>query len=197
MVRYFVIVGQRESSLLDYLERRFAGDATVQVVTDRRRGERRREARLRKPERRDRERREETGVVRLPGLVLARPASVPATAPEPSRKVSMGTEGRLPIEASGTTSAASAPTARTEFIRQVEKRRSIFELIPRMLDELVATEQECEELRQALAASMAEQDRLRSERADLAEALSKLMTEMTRPMHELAEKLRLTSQNRD
>lgn len=109
----------------------------------------------------------------------------------------MGTEGRLPIEASGTTSEASAATARTQFIRQVEKRRSIFELIPRMLDELVAAEQECEELRQALAASMAEQDRLRSERADLAEALSKLMTEMTRPMHELAEKLRLTSQSRD
>jgi hypothetical protein len=198
VVRYFVIVGQREASLFDYLERRFAGDATVEVVTDRRRSERRREARPRKPDRRDRERRGQTGLVHLPGMVLARQRREPApVAPGSPRKTPMATEELPSLEARRPSRPESPATARTQLIQQLTEHRAIFEIIPQVLDALVDAEQECERLRQALADSLAEQDRLRGERAELAEALSKLMTEMTRPMHELAEKLRLTPRTKD
>jgi hypothetical protein len=198
VVRYFVIVGQREASLFDYLERRFAGDATVEVVTDRRRSERRREARPRKPDRRDRERRGQTGLVHLPGMVLARQRREPApVAAESPRKAPMVTEEPPSLEARGPSRLEGPGATRTQLIQQLAEHRAIFELVPQVLDELVAAEQECERLRQALADSLSEQDRLRGERAELAEALSKLMAEMTRPMHELAEKLRLTSRTRD
>jgi len=61
VARYLLIVVRGQLSLYDYLTRNFAGDEKVQVLLDRRRGERRQTVQPRKPERRRAERRRRRG----------------------------------------------------------------------------------------------------------------------------------------
>ncbi|MBI2217277.1 MAG: hypothetical protein HYU51_08270 [Candidatus Rokubacteria bacterium] len=75
-VRYLVIVSRERPDLFDELKRRFAGDPTVQVLLDRRVGERRQREHARPGERRGRDRREATMHVTaslwLAGYVIVR-----------------------------------------------------------------------------------------------------------------------------
>ncbi len=60
--RYLIIVAPNQPALYEYLTRNFAGDPKVQVMLDRRRGERRQKVQPREPERRWGERRQRRGV---------------------------------------------------------------------------------------------------------------------------------------
>ncbi len=60
MLRYLIIVAKDQPGLCDYLKRSFAGDESVQVLVDRRQGERRQRVEPREPERRLGERRHRT-----------------------------------------------------------------------------------------------------------------------------------------
>jgi len=57
MVRYLLIVARSQPDLWRYMEHNFAGDEKVEVILDRRRGERRQRAQAHEPERRQGERR--------------------------------------------------------------------------------------------------------------------------------------------
>ena len=61
MVRYLLIVARTEPDLWRYLKHNFAGDDKVEVVLDRRRGERRQRTQPHEPERRRGERRRQPG----------------------------------------------------------------------------------------------------------------------------------------
>jgi hypothetical protein len=199
VVRYLVIVGRREPKLHDYLTRQFAGDSSVEVVMERRGGERRQQARLHEPERRRGERR--VGApAHLPGVRLVRrtgpAAPEPPAAPPPERShpQSEETPTTPTIDDHPPAPGEGPDHVRKQLVRWIEESRSLFALIPSVLDDLVAAEQKCERLQQALAESRGEQERLRSEHAELAAALTSLLGQMTRPMHELAEKLRRSSE---
>ncbi len=60
-VRYLLIVAHDAPELCDYLRQNFAGDSKVQVLLDRRRGERRKRTEPHEPERRWAERRRQPG----------------------------------------------------------------------------------------------------------------------------------------
>jgi len=60
-VRYLLIVAPNQPDVGSYLTRSFAGDQKVQVLLDRRRGERRQRVQAREPERRRTDRRKPTG----------------------------------------------------------------------------------------------------------------------------------------
>lgn len=90
---------------------------------------------------------------------------------------------------------APAPTvARRQLIRWLDESRHLFGLLPGVLDELRAVQQECERLGQRVDEYRAENERLRAERAELAEALTGLIHQMTRPVNEIVQKLRVTQQ---
>ena len=57
MVRYLLIVARNQPDLWHYLKRNFAGDEKVEVILDRRRGERRQRIQPHEPERRRADRR--------------------------------------------------------------------------------------------------------------------------------------------
>ena len=57
MVRYLLIVARNQPDLWRYLKNNFAGDEKVEVILDRRRGERRQRIQSHEPERRGAERR--------------------------------------------------------------------------------------------------------------------------------------------
>jgi hypothetical protein len=75
-VRYLVIVSRERPDLFDEMQRRFASDPTVQVLLDRRDGDRRQREHARPAERRARDRRETTMHVTaslwLAGYVIVR-----------------------------------------------------------------------------------------------------------------------------
>ena len=60
-VRYMLIVARNQPDLCDYLIRNFTGDEKVQVLLDRRRGQRRQRVQPHEPERRQAERRRQPG----------------------------------------------------------------------------------------------------------------------------------------
>ncbi|MBI3029704.1 MAG: hypothetical protein HYY64_09355 [Candidatus Rokubacteria bacterium] len=61
MVRYLLIIARHQPDLWQYLKDNFAGDAKVEVILDRRRGERRQRILPREVERRKGERRRQPG----------------------------------------------------------------------------------------------------------------------------------------
>ena len=88
--RYLLIVAQDQSDLYEYLARSFVGDGKVEVLLDRRVGERRRRAP--EPERRREERRRRSagnGGLGSFGVTIIRPER----APLPSEAVSQGLSG--------------------------------------------------------------------------------------------------------
>ncbi len=84
--------------------------------------------------------------------------------------------------------------SRKHVIRWLDESRHLFGLLPGVLDDLLSAEQERARLRQGIDECRAENERLRRERAELAEALTKLISQMTGPVNEIVEKLRLHSQ---
>lgn len=64
MTRYLLIVARDQLSLCEYLTRAFSSDEQVQVLLDRRRGERRQLPQAHAPERRRGERRAQQGIGR-------------------------------------------------------------------------------------------------------------------------------------
>ena len=75
MVRYLLIVARNQPDLWRYLKDNFAGDEKVEVILDRRRGERRQRIQPHQPERRQTERRRQPGAkndLRYGSLVIVR-----------------------------------------------------------------------------------------------------------------------------
>ena len=198
-----MIVGLKQPELSDHLTRQFGGDANVLVITDRRRTERRQRVEGHHEERRrgvrrqpHRERRsfETVTIVRLDGA---------DTSAEPRRAaLALGRldEVRGPIHPTDndtreTTTMDQIPTheSRTRVIQWLDESRHLFGLLPGVLNDLVSAERECARLRQSLDECRAENDRLRSDQTQLAEALTNLVTQMTSPLNEIVAKLRVTS----
>jgi len=77
MVRYLLIVTRTQPDLGRYLTANFAGDEKVEVIVDRRRGERRRGVQPHEPERRQGERRRQPGpekdLIYRPLVIVRRP----------------------------------------------------------------------------------------------------------------------------
>jgi len=71
-VRLLIVVGHGDQSLYEYLTRAMAGVEGVQVMVDRRQGERRRGARFVSGERRKADRRQSRGVVHSIGCTFVR-----------------------------------------------------------------------------------------------------------------------------
>jgi hypothetical protein len=194
VVRYLVIVGRTQPDLCEYLTRQFAGDAKVDVLPDRRWTERRRRAQASDSERRQGQRRQgATQPLRFQTVAVIRrsPEAVVSTPPPPfAARAGNGDAERTSME-----ETAPAPTvARRQLIRWLDESRHLFGLLPGVLDELRAVQQECERLGQRVDEYRAENERLRAERAELAEALTGLIHQMTRPVNEIVQKLRVTQQ---
>lgn len=179
VVRYLIVVGRSESDLRDYLTRQFTGDPFVTVVGDRRGGDRRTRRQQRAPDRRRSERRRtDPAATRVRTVVIIRREHEPDAVEEEAKDMGQ-----------------PAPTeTRTKLVRWLDESRDLLAQLPGLVDELVATEQECERLRQWVNDCRAENARLRAERAELAEALSALINQVTRPMNEIVHKLRLAQQ---
>jgi len=200
VVRYLVIVGLNQPELSDHLTRQFGGDANVLVITERRRTERRQRVEGHHEERRrgvrrqpHRERRsfETVTIIRLDGadtsaesrrasLAVDRPGEVPGL-PHPT--VNETRETTI-MDQIGT------HDSRTRVIQWLDESRHLFDLLPGVLNDFLSAEQECAGLRHSLDECRAENERLRSEQTQLAEALTNLVNQMTRPLNDIVDKLR-------
>jgi hypothetical protein len=190
VLRYFVIVGRAEPDLGAYLRRQFAGDDRVRVLVDRRRAQRRQRPDDREPERRRAQRRaahpapsafQNVTVVRHDEASGAREAGPLLHRPVPAANGSH--------KGASMTEMATAQSRR-QVTRWIEESRHLFGQLPAVLDDLLAAEAECARLRERVDECRAENERLRAERAELAEALSALVHQMTRPVNEIVQKLR-------
>jgi uncharacterized protein YhaN len=203
VVRYLVIVGRSEPELSDHLTRQLGGDAKVLVITDRRRTERRQRVEGHHEERRRGDRRqpyrerrsfEAVTIVHLAAAdtsAESRCASLPVDRPGEAHDLSHPTVNGT--RETTTMDQITTYESRTQVIHWLDESRHLFGLLPDVLRDLLAAEQECARLRQGLDECRAENDRLRSERTQLADALSNLVNQMTQPVNEIVEKLRASS----
>ena len=203
MVRYLVIVGLNQPELSDHLTRQFGGDANVLVITDRRRTERRqhveghpeeRRCALRRQPHPERRSFETVTIIRLDGADTSpesRRASLAVDRPGEVRALPHPTDN----ETRETTTMDQIAThdSRTRVIQWLDESRHLFDLLPGVLKDFQSAEQECARLRHSLDECRAENDRLRNEQTQLAETLTNLVNQMTRPLNDIVDKLRVNS----
>ncbi len=203
MVRYLVIIGRGQPELSDHLTRQLGGDAKVLVVTDRRWTERRQRVEGHHEERRRRDRRqphrerrsfERVTIVHLDAAdtsAQSHRTSLPVDRPSEVYGESNSTVDRT--RETTIMDQIATHESRTQVTQWLDESRHFFALLPDVLSDLLNAEQECARLRQWLDETRAENERLRSEQTQAAETLSNLIDQMTRPVNEIVEKLRVNS----
>jgi regulator of replication initiation timing len=203
VVRYLVIVGRGQPELSDHLTRQLGGDAKVLVMTDRRWTERRQRVEGHHEERRRRDRRqphrerrsfETVTIVHLDAAdtsAESRRASLPVDRPDEVHGLPHSTVNGT--RETTTMDQITTHESRTQVIQWLDEGRHLCGLLPDVFHDLLSAEQECARLRQWLDECRAENDRLRSERTQLADALANLVNQMTQPVNEIVEKLRASS----
>lgn len=187
--RYLAIVARDRPDLVSRVSRLFLMDEKVDVILDRREGERRQHIRAHVAERRAAERRRaprpEADLALHPVVIASRHHDLPADLPAGSSQA-----GALEGEARMRMRKMAAMDTRQRVVQWVEESRDLVSLLPGLLDHLTTVEQECERLRQELSALQREKETLLTERAEVSEALNRVMLAMTQPINEIAQRLR-------
>jgi hypothetical protein len=192
MVRYLVVAARNRNDLHDYLRRQFTGDDKVEVLLDRRRGERRRRLEHQEPERRHSDRRSGRGKddrLYYFGLLIVRqlPGAPGQAAPSAAR---------FPVEPVG----RAAPRMPGE-PREIEGRQRVTGwitegmrmsgLVAKLLREhgqltarADAAERKCDRLEEEVLRIRRENDHFRKERIQMAEVLRSLAKDLVQPLSE-------------
>ena len=82
---------------------------------------------------------------------------------------------------------------RDRIVRFVGEGQELLALLPGILDQLERLERRCEALEGEVETLRHEHERLLSERSEVAESLSGMLGQLTRPVNELVERLRTAS----
>ncbi len=191
MARYIFIAARDHSDLYGYLQRQFAQDDEVQVLSDRRHEERRRQVKSHAPDRRRRERRSGRGkdhgldhhgflVVRQtaqisqgfaiqwrpPGWELAGPEEAAPETPKP------------PAEAYTTETRKRISAWITESLRMLGLVSKLFAEQGHLTARAEMAERKCERLEEEMRNTRSENEHFRRERRQLADTLKNLARQM-------------------
>jgi hypothetical protein len=197
---FFVVVARHRPDLLDVCRQHFAADARMELLIDRREGERRIQALPAECERRRRDRRAPTSpdTDLRNHTVIVVPVGDPAMPPDGSERAS---------ERGGIKTMLTEVTVRDDRERlehwMHESQDLLGQVIPGLLNagerahaRSVQTERECDALRednQRLTGRIKELEielaRDRAERLEMLDAVNRSMAEMTRPFNDLLRKL--------
>ncbi len=90
-----------------------------------------------------------------------------------------------------------ATHVRERIVRFVGEGQELLALLPGILDQVERLEQRCEALQQTLEALRSDHERLLAERSEVAESLSGMLNQLTRPVTELVERLRTDRGHQD
>lgn len=190
MVRYLVVAARNRHDLYGYLKRQLSEDDKVEVLLDRRRGERRRRPDPHEPERRRTDRRTGPGkddrlyyfglliVRQLPGTQWRPPPWISRALGEP---VGLGSQRKLEE-----TKAGEARARVTSWITEGMRMTGLVEKLLREHGHLTAraeaAERKCERLGEEINKVRRENDSFRKQRIQMAEALKTLAKEMVQPL---------------
>jgi hypothetical protein len=204
---WFVVVAHDQPALFAALVRRLGGDPAARVILDRRRGERRRAAQPRQPDRRLAERRRVLGIrqdLRFSWVAVCRAVhwGPPGDGDPVVSESREGGEARMSMTDAGV-------EVRQQVERWIEESQyllgrvipSVFDDNQRLRDKLAASEQDGDRMREEIAglrreinelhgqlnALRGQHEYLRSEQATVAEALSRAVMHMSQMMQPINE----------
>lgn len=183
MTRYLFIVARDRPDIRDYLARQLSWDEKAEIIPDRRFGERRRSVQTHLPERRRADPRRSsptTGKFRSLGFMSVRQKQ------EPPVPLSMSI-GRTAAER---VTRAGAGTWTGEGRELLRRLHALLEEHGRLWARANTAEQECQRLQEEVRRLRRENEKFRTERAEVAETFTKLMTVVVPPIDELLRKLR-------
>jgi hypothetical protein len=190
MVRYLVVAARNRHDLYGYLRRGFSEDDRVEILLDRRRGERRRRPDPHEPERRRTDRRSRAGkddrlyyfglliVRQLAGAGWRPLPSVSRALEEPAR---LGSQRRLEDPKAGEARARVANWI-TEGVRMTGMVEKLLREHGQLRARAEAAERKCERLEEEINKVRRENDHFRRQRIQMAEALKTLAKEMVQPL---------------
>lgn len=186
MVRYLVVTARNRADLYSYLRRQFSPDGEVQVLLDRRRGERRRRQESYESERRRGDRRSQPGkddCILYYGLLVVRQLSESQW--RPSRVESGMAEESGGLDGLSGVEGTQAIDARERVIGWVTEGQRLFNLVPRMIQEhghltarAEAAERKCERLQQEIRSLRSENEYFRREKGQVVESLKTLAKQL-------------------
>jgi hypothetical protein len=189
MVRYLVVAARNRQDLHDYLRRQFSGDDRVEILLDRRRGERRRQLDPHEPERRRGNRRSGPGTddrLYYYGLIIVRQMPNGQRRPVPwiSRLAEEAVElavPRRPEEARATESRERVSAWISEGVRMSGLVAKLLREQGQVVARAEAAERKCERLEEEITKVRRENDHFRKQRAQMAEVLKTLAKELVQP----------------
>jgi hypothetical protein len=186
MVRYLVITARNRSELHAYLRRQFSPDDLVQVLLDRRRGERRHRPQLHDPERRRGDRRSQPGKdnwLQYHGLLIVHQLLEGDWRASPSGAAVP--EGVVRFSAPTRIEGAEAPEDRERVIGWIGEGQRLFSLLPKffqeyghLTDRAETAERKCERLEHEIRGLRNENNHFRMERRQLVNGLRALAKQM-------------------
>jgi hypothetical protein len=208
-------VARDQAALHAFLRRRLVGDPSVQVLLDRRLGERRRLRKRRQPERRWTNRRRPVGFDRDLRFHWVAVCREHRRLPRAGDLGDSETQGGRQVGMSMTESGASE--ARQQIERWIEESQlllgrtipSVLEDNQRLRDKTFAAEEDCDRMREEIAglrrelgalqseleALRGQHEYLRGERASVGESLTRAvhhLSQMMQPINEMVAKLNVT-----
>jgi hypothetical protein len=190
MVRYLVVAARNRQDLHDYLKRQFSGDDKVEILLDRRHGERRRRLDPHEPERRRGNRRTGPGTddrLYYYGLIIVRQLPDGQRRPLPwIARLSEDTVGlggpRRPEEAKTNESHERVTAWISEGVRMSGNVSKLLREQGQIAARAEAAERKCERLEEEITRVRRENDHFRKQRAQMAEVLKTLAKELVQPL---------------
>jgi hypothetical protein len=190
MVRYLVVAARNRQDLHDYLRRQFSGDEKVEVLVDRRRGERRRRLDPQEPERRRGNRRSGPGTddrLYYYGLIIVR--QLPEGQRRPPPWISRLSEEAVELGLQRRPEEPKASESRERVTGWITEGMRMSGLVSKLLREqghvaarAEAAERKCERLEEEMTRVRRENDHFRKQRAQMAEVLKTLAKELVQPL---------------
>ncbi|HSB72103.1 MAG TPA: hypothetical protein VLT62_22465 [Candidatus Methylomirabilis sp.] len=190
MVGYLVVAARNRQDLHDYLRRQFSGDDRVEILLDRRRGERRRRIDPHEPERRRGDRRSGPGTddrLHYYGLIIVRQLPDGQRRPvpwisRPSEEAVNLAGPRKPEETKATESRERVTTWISEGVRMSGLGSKLLREQGQVVARAETAERKCERLEEEVTRVRRENDHFRKQRAQMAEVLKTLAKELVQPL---------------
>ena len=190
MGRYLVVAARNRHDLYEYLRRQFSGDDKVEILLDRRRGDRRRRPEPYEVERRHSDSRSGPGKddrLYYYGLLIVR--QLPGAQLRPPPWVSRVTEESVGLGGLRRLEEAKATEARERVTGWITEGMRMSGLVPKLLREhgqltarAEAAERKCERLEEEINKVRRENDHFRKQRMQMAEVLKTLAKELVQPL---------------
>jgi len=173
MVRYLVVAARNRQDLHDYLRQQFSGDDKVEILLDRRRGDRRRRLDPHEPGRRRGDRRRGPGTddrLHYYGLIIVR--QLPEGQRRPPSWISRLSEEAAELGLQRRPEEAKTSESRERVIAWITEGMRMSRLVSKLIEEqdhvaarAEVAERRCERLEEEIARVRRENDHFRKQRA--------------------------------